>query len=576
MKPYISKSSFSKLAALMLMLTFTVSCSKNENETNQDTPKRVELARINGFQDITLPEKANWQVIENPEWAVPTPQTGDANTALQLFVETNDEEADRTGKLTVELANGKTCTYELYQIGTLRDKDNASITDAQDIKLTYGVGYSLNILEDVSAKASKYAVKSTSPFNFAKLLNTLKSLDEGDAFFSEDRFMSRTENITGKSTEDIASQLAVNGKIEAGMDAFKLTVKGSYSTTSTSSDEYVYAMQKIQHIVSSRYMRSGLLKRLAENGSDVYQTKFNKLINKLKENPNDKTALADIIRSYGTHIITYGALGGELSVAMQMKKTDTTNESDIFGALDLSTKVINASGEVKMSSKEKTIVNNTTVSLTTYGGGNVYSIAPGATFESFMSQLKNGKKMTEWQKDIENGYSLALIDVETIPIYDLMPTAEARDALRNYILTDYQRSLFGSNFKPGLYKITGYDVTEEEYGSGSVTLDEIGQMVEVKRDIVSELSEDEYSTIIYSGAIGKLNYRCGFFVGSSTRKPAKVRMNDEGDVTSIEEFKALPARAVTEVYIDASGDVTLVPKGASSLYQIVTIEWGDD
>ena len=313
---------------------------------------------------------------------------------LQLFVETNDEEADRTGKLIVKLASGKTCTYELYQIGTLRDDNNGALTDVDDLRMTYGVGYCLNVLETVAYKMFKYPIRNTSPYNFAKLLKAFNELGNEDALSSEDYVASDTMNITGGSTSEIASQLALKDGIDAELKAFKLTVDSYYNASTSVNDEYMYAIQKIQHFVSARKVDANILKLLARNGNnEVYQSKFQRFINKLKENPNDEKTMSDLVRSYGTHLIIYGALGGELSVAMQMKKTDITEESDIAIALELSTKTINGGiSEFDMSNRERAVVNNTKVSLTSYGGQNVFSIAPGATFEDYMRVMKDNDR----------------------------------------------------------------------------------------------------------------------------------------------------------------------------------------
>lgn len=446
MKPSFSKTSFAKLAALMMMLIFTVSCSENENESNQDTPTRVELARINGYQDITLPEKVDWQVIESPDWAVPMQQSGDANTALQLFVETNDEETDRTGKLVVKLASGKTRTYDLCQIGTLRDGDNASLTVPKDLQLTYGVGYSLNVLDNTSASTFKYAVRRTSPYNFAKLLAAFKDMGAEDALSSEDYVTSNIVNIIGESTSEIAMQLALKDSIDSELKAFQLSVDGYYNNVHSSHNEYSYAIQKIQYTTSSRHVDSNLLKKFAQDDNkDIYQSTFRNIIKKLKANPNDTDALSNIVKSYGTHLIIYGVLGGELNVALQMKKSNNVEGSDISIALELSSKVINGEGDFEKTNKETTVASNTTVSLTTYGGRNVYTIAPETSFDSYMNVMKDTQKLNEWLRDIQNGNSLALIGIKAIPIWDLMPSEEARNALHNYIVEVYQPSVFGKN-----------------------------------------------------------------------------------------------------------------------------------
>ena len=152
----------------------------------------------------------------------------------------------------------------------------------------------------------------------------------------------------------------------------------------------------------------------------------------------------DIVKCYGTHLIIYGALGGELSVAMQMRKTDEITSSDISVALELSTKAINGGiSEFDMSNKERSVASNTTVSLTSYGGQNVFVIAPGTIFENYMRAMSDETKMNIWLESVMNGTSLALIGIEAMPIWELMPTDEIRDALHKYIVEDYQRKYFG-------------------------------------------------------------------------------------------------------------------------------------
>ena len=137
-------------------------------------------------------------------------------------------------------------------------------------------------------------------------------------------------------------------------------------------------------------------------------------------------------------------------------------------------------------------------------------------------------------------------------------------------MVDLQRTKFGSTFTPALFEIVGFDVTSEVAGTQTLSLDRIGQVVEAKRSIVKELSDDKLSTIIYSGAPGKVNYSCGFFVGSDMLKPAKVRTAANGKIT-VEPLEGLSTGAVDKVYIDATGDITLQPKGIADFYTQVTM-----
>ena len=77
--------------------------------------------------------------------------------------------------------------------------------------------------------------------------------------------------------------------------------------------------------------------------------------------------------------------------------------------------------------------------------------------------------------------------------------------------------------------------------------------------MVPEISNDEPSIIIYSGTQDEMNYDRGFFIGSKTLKPGKLRRDREGKY-SFEEFEDLEPGQITELYVTADGDVIIAGK----------------
>lgn len=120
----------------------------------------------------------------------------------------------------------------------------------------------------------KYKLLSNTPLNFKKLIAALSAAGESDALYKEENYYSRTESVTGNSTLAIANQLSINAGIEVGISAFKGSVEGGYSKDVANNERVSYAMEEIQHIVGSRYMRAGMLRYLAQNGSDIFQKTF--------------------------------------------------------------------------------------------------------------------------------------------------------------------------------------------------------------------------------------------------------------------------------------------------------------
>ena len=551
-----------------------VSCSDKLSIQLPTIASEIELSRENHFYDISVPEAGDWHVTGHPDWAGPMNETGADGEKLRIFVEENGEDADRRDSIMVTMTDQKVVCLPLWQHGLLSDDDNtideAGAINDNDLRLTYGTGYSIDVIKRGNRPTMKYNISNKSPFNFSKLYSALQKAGEADALFSDPLFSSRYESVTGNSTSAIANQLSVNAGIEVGISAFKLSVEAGYSSNTSSNDRYMYAMQEIQHIVGSQYLRAGMLRYLAQTKADVFQSKFNTAVKKLEKDPADKKAMADIIKEYGTHVITRGTLGGELKISMQMKYSDESEASKIHAALDLSTKVVDVNGQFDMTNEEKSVASNTTLSLQSYGGKNEYSIAPGATFESFMDAVKDEKKMTGWVSEIKDGTALALIDAETLPIWDLMPTEQLRDNLRNYVVSDYQRQIYGNDFKADLYVVEGYDVSSETPGYGSIYIPEIDVQLDFERSIMPELSETELSTVVYSGPKGNVNRDKGFFVGSDTRKPCKFHRENGGSF-STEEFDRLSASPISELYVSVTGDVTIAAKTATDLYRTCTV-----
>ena len=581
------------ICGLSLCMTFFACSDDDDAKGDASIPEpiisQVELSRTQAFYEFSISGGGNWQVTQYPEWATPMSDEGNEGEPLQLFVESYVGDLDRTDTIIVESEDLAITKFALKQHGLQTSQENSygnNITN-KDLMNTYGVGYTVDVFDNTTESPSKYIIKDFSPINFSRLNKALKTLGEPDAMYDEPRYSSYTESVTGTSTTALANQLAVNAGIEVGISAFKFSVEGGYSGTNSSNDKYVYALQEIQHIVGSRYLRAGVLRHFAEGYFDeptktnVFQTNFRELVNELRENPDNKEVMYSIVETYGTHIVTHGTLGGELKVSMQMRVTDQTSSSDINAALELSAKVVDVNGNFTMSNKEKAIANNTSISLRSYGGHNVYTISPGATFESFQEQMRDEAKMNSWSSTIlpvgsENA-ELALIDADFTPIYDLMPTEQLRTALHNYIIDDYQKLVYANDTTytgTTLYMVTGYDAKSDVPGKGSIYFDDIDVQIDVERMDIPSLSTTELSTVIFSGEKDNVNHTRGFFVGSPTRKPCKFRVNGDGSYTVTETFDLLATGdIIEEVYVDATGDVTIAPKNALELYQEKKMGW---
>ena len=566
------------------------------------------LGRANDIHTIDIPGDADWEVTENPFWAVPMEYEGTAGTPMKLFVETNFDDEDRIDTLTVLLANGSNVAIPLRQHGLASSNENASdITlSAEVLEQTCCVGFGVDVIDWENTTSEKYNLKS-SPFNLGNVQQVIDKFHWDDAIVGEPVYFSRYESVTGSSTDALSNQLGINAGIDVGIKAFKFSVEAGYSSSHNDNSRYQYALLEMQHIVESRYFRGGLMNYMAEhdllagNKTDimphikvgrrevksVFQSDFYDNVAELKEKipqkaPKDSIdkIMFNLVSMFGTHVIYHGTLGGELKVSMKMKVDENNNSSNIHAALGLSAKVVNVKGEVELHGNDSCVAQNTTISLRTFGGNNAYTIAPGTTFKSFQKDLKDKEKMDLWVESIKSHKSLSLIDMETIPLWDLMPTKELRDSLRNYIVRDYQKSIaqkHDTSFSPDLYLVEGYDVTNNTPGRGSIYIPELDLQIDVERRIIEGLDKNEFSTVVYSGQKGQVDKTRGFFVGSPTRKPCKFHIEKNGDITIVDEFERLPQASISQLYVDVTGEITIATKSIDEMYQVYTFtNWKHD
>ncbi len=549
-----------KIAAIISLLIPSAGCSDKAVPTPV-VPSELECSSASDFIDVALGSEDAWYVESYPEWATPMSLEGAARESLTLFVEDNPDDSARTGEMRVLTENAE-YVFTIRQKSSLTDDDNAAIVSENVLSKTNGVGYSINAFNVPSG--GKYALKSAI-INPAKFIRAIASEGEGDAYCMENQYSSRTESYIGTTVTQVSTQLSVNAGIDVDIAGFKASVEGKFSSTESTDMERAYAIREIQHIVASRYIRPGILRSLSKGGCDsVFVSGFKKYMEKIRQDPSDAN-IRNLIDRYGTHLVIQGSLGGELSLAMEMTSTQKISEMKIHAALDLSNKVISAGGNFDMDESQKEITKNTKISLTTYGGNNVYTIAPGTSFETAMSQALDAKKLNDWVAAIKNGEALSLIDIKTCPIYDLMPDEASRNAVRSYMVNQYQKERLGHGAQ--VYELSGF--ADPDVLSGYVEIPEINVRLECYRhEDLPELTDgSELPMLIYSGPVGDVNYDCGFFIGSSSKHPAKVRKNRDGSY-SIEEFTDLPKQAISKLYVDPAGRVTMAAPISEGLTQM--------
>ncbi len=549
------KHNIYKFILIFASLTLLFGCH-DKDQYPDITPinMSLDLNYYSDFYDLTIPNGLAWEITSCPEWISPEQMFGESGTDISIYVCSNIDDISRTGELEISCSDKTTIIYSLTQKSKTEHDENSIIFSEKKLQRTYGVGFGVNVFLD--GKQSKYHLCSgvVDPTKLIKALGDI-DINESDAFYHENQYYSRTESHIGNSISDISTSLSVGAGIDLDISGFKASVEGKFTQNESTHEEYAYALRQIQHIVGSRYLRAGMLRTFAREGVDVFEYDMTRLMNRIKDNPGDKSNIKLLIDTYGTHVIVHGLLGGELELALEMRSSEKISETDIHAALNLSAEVINASGSVDMDEKETEISQNTKISFRSYGGTNIFTFAPGSSFEQVLAQTMKAELLNGWVAKIKEGSSLALVDINTCPIYDLMPTDEARNAVREYIVNDYQKQVNGHG--PMMYSVTGFSDPNTLFGT--VEIEDINVRMEYYQETVPEITSNGLCTIVYSGTLDKMNYDCGFFIGDNSRKPGKLRKNRDGSFT-YEPFEGLSAQAISELYVDPTGSVTIAPK----------------
>ena len=545
---------FKYIAAIVLMIVSAAGCREKENpdiklpiNTELSFPSYAELYKVGVEEDEA------WEIKSHPEWATPMQDVGSAGDKIVLFVEDNFEEEERKGEMSV-ITDKHEIVYTITQNSSLSDEENAEIVSDEILSLTYGVGYGINVFGTPSSGKYKFAGAIVNPANLSRIL---AEVGEADAYCAEDHYFSMTESISGTSTTNLATQLSVNAGIEVEVTGFSGSLNGKFTSNESSNTETAYAIREIKHVVGSRYLRPGILRSLsAENCDSIFAKSFYSLSQSIKKNPsNSDNYIKKLLDNYGTHLVVHGTLGGELELAMEMTSTEKISEMDINAALNLSSDVVNGDASFTMNETETALAKNTKISLKTYGGNNVYTLKPGTTFEEAMQEALSTSQLNNWIASIKDKSALALIDVQLYPIYDLMPDAASRDAVREYMINKYQKAK--TKIGPLNFAVNGFG--DDGVITGEAYIPQINVKLECYQEMVPEISNEEPSIIIYSGSQDEMNYDRGFFIGSKTLKPGKLRRNREGKYT-FEEFEDLEPGQITELYVTADGDILIAGK----------------
>lgn len=259
-----------------------------------------------------------------------------------------------------------------------------------------------------------------------------------------------TSITAGSSLSEFSRELSSKTKITAGFSFFKteitINVNKIYTdTTSTSfsTGDFLITRRRVTLNASSSQLRQYLT------------TSF--------VNDCNHLTAAELVNTYGAVVLRDIFLGGKLHFAYGSRINSTNQKQSVGTGVNASVKAafaisLSASGEYSqtISTVEHQKYTNEYLSYETVGGDASKSLIGVINLSSGLTPSID---VTPWTTSVtrQNAQLINFGDDGLIPIYELIPNAEKRNEVKNYVLTNLYQLTEGSGFflEGKLYRLDG-------------------------------------------------------------------------------------------------------------------------
>lgn len=374
---------------------------------------------------LRLKYSGAWNVESCPEWISMPVKSAEGDIILPLYVQQNDDGIARKGDILIDLVNSDSLTFAIAQ-----DASDNNGYHLLNLPESYGLGWGYDLREDYADLAGIRG----QVFDVCALRN-----DWGD-----DIIMLDTHQVTnlyyarGESSETL--QKDMSGKVSGGID-----LKIASAKVSVEFDKQI-TEQKDRLYVWCRDFR-GVRMAYFDNDIDLLDEETVKWCTtySFRRSVSEDSA-SEIVRKFGTHLITKSCLGGKLDYYFTVSTDVTTEIEKIITTINaklLFFKTSHTWVDEKVWSEVKKDFQ-----------GNFIVTGGGVTGDYLNAQLKKyaakGEPLTDpelfdrWYECFNSAQTakdsdLAMVDFNVIPIWYIVRLIdkEKGDAVKNYIITSY-------------------------------------------------------------------------------------------------------------------------------------------
>lgn len=418
---------FGIITMLLPMAVFS-GCREND-QLSPDRWNTTLLIYDAACQSDTLhfPYSGKWKVTSELEWITLGTTEGEGAIYLPLYIQENDDNSSRETIIKLLSQENEEAEIKIIQ---LPDANNGA--PLVNLPKSYGLGWGYDLKEDY---ADITGVRGQ-VFDVASLIN-----DWGkDAIVTEMNTVTNMSFVKAQSSETLQQEISgkVTGKVDIKVASAKVSVE--YNRQISEQKDRLYVWCRDFRGVQTAYFDNDV--DLFDSDVVRWCTTYSFQLSVRNDSPKE------IVRKFGTHLVTQSCLGGKLDYYFTVSTDLTTEVEKIITAINVKVLCFKTShtwvDENVWTNVKKDFIGNFVVT----GGGEA-----GQRLNAQLKQYASkGEPLTDetlfdnWYACFSNAEKvkaddLAMVDFRVVPIWYIISrlNPEKGKAVEEYILKEYLR-----------------------------------------------------------------------------------------------------------------------------------------